>query len=137
MVAKYAINPLVKPAYIVGVPGLRSFTAIPISVNTSPGTVTITPSPIRIAWMRPSRKVGAVPSTSDRSVFRAQPACQNAILAAPPLPLPAATASASFASHSAETARTSSRLGSGWSGNRTCRIAAASSTGPVSTTARR
>ena len=125
------------PAYIVGVPGLRSLTAIPISLNTSPGPDTITPSPTRTAWMRPSRKVGAVPSSSERSVLRAHAACQYAIRAAPPLPLPEATASASLASHSSETARTSSRLGRGWSGNRTVRIAAASSTAPASATTRR
>ena len=75
--AKYAISPFVKPAYIVGRPGLRSFTAIPISLNTSPGPVTITPSPTRIAWMRPSRNVAAVPSRSACSVVRAQARCHQ------------------------------------------------------------
>ena len=135
--AKYAISPFVKPAYIVGRPGLRSFTAIPISLKTSPGPVTIAPSPIRIAWMRPSRNVAAVPSRSACSVVRAQARCHQAMRAGPPVPAPAATASASFASHSSRTARTSSRLGSGWNGKRTRRIVAASSTGPSSTGSRR
>ena len=73
----------------------------------------MTPSPTRTAWMRPSRKVGAVPSSSERSVLRAHPACQYAIRAAPPLPLPDATASASLASHSSETARTLLEAGQG------------------------
>ena len=52
--------------------GARSFTAMPISLKISPEAVVITPSPIRTAWIHPGVDVGAVPSRSAASVFRAQ-----------------------------------------------------------------
>ncbi len=54
-----------------GRPGARSFTAMPISVNVSPGAVTITPSPMRTACTGPSRALGAVPGAISSAVRRA------------------------------------------------------------------
>ena len=69
---------------------------MPISVNVSPGAVTITPSPMRTACTGPSSAVGAVPAAISSAVRRAH-------LAWKPMPwrsagpAPRATASASSA----------------------------------------